>query len=360
MTSNNNIFVYIGAYTSASAVGITVASLDPATGRLGLVESCEGLRNPTFLAFNRACDRLYAVCETEDHDGMRGGAVASFRIDPGTGRLDRLNVQPTGGSSPCHLSLDLTGSLLFVANYSSGSVSVLPLEKDGTIGPVSGLHQHLGSGPIASRQSGPHAHSIFPDWNNRFALSADLGTDRIVAYRIDTAGKRLVPHSEAALHPGAGPRHIAFFPKGSMVYVINELDSTVTAMRYDAETGGLTPRQTLSALPAGYQGESWCAEIVLSPDGRFLYASNRGHDSVAVFAVDPAAGTLALAGHSPTLGRNPRNFALSPDGGLLIAANQDSDTVRVFSRETSNGLVSDTGHSLAVSKPVCVRVRPFA
>jgi 6-phosphogluconolactonase len=235
---------------------------------------------------------------------------------------------------------------------------VFPLEKDGTIGPMSDQHQHRGSGPAASRQQGPHAHSIYPDWNNRFALVADLGIDKIIVYSIDIKNRRLIPHCEANLHPEAGPRHLAFHHKGNRVYVINELDSTVTAMRFNPKTGSLVPFQTITTLPGTFKGESWCAEIVISPDSRHLYASNRGHDSIAVFAVDPETGILTLIGHSPTLGRNPRNFVLTRDGEFLITANQDSDTVKVFRRDTATGKLSDTGSSLAVSKPVCVRVNP--
>jgi 6-phosphogluconolactonase len=356
LENKEHLLLYIGSYTQISPTGISLVSLHPSTGKLELLESYSGLKNQSFLAFNKERTRLYAVSELDEYEGFAGGAVAAYEINPKSGSLTLLNVQPTHGSASCHLSLDSTESCLFVANYTSGSISVFPVEKDGSLGSMSDNHQHQGSGPNASRQEGPHAHSIYPDRNNRFALVADLGIDKVVVYGIDASGSRLLSLNEVSLHPGAGPRHLTFHPHGSWVYAINELDSTVTALHYDSEAGSLTAFQTITTLPEDYKGESTCAEIVISPDGRHIYASNRGHDSIAIYAIDPNQGSLTFIGHNFTMGRTPRNFTLTPDGGLLVAANQESDSLHVFRRDAASGKLSDTGHSLAVSRPVCVLI----
>jgi 6-phosphogluconolactonase len=354
--NKEELFVYMGSYTQESPVGISLYALQLATGKLTLVNQFSGVNNASYLAIDHNRLILFTVCETEEYAGKSSGSVAAYRIDKETGGLTLLNQQATHGGAPCYLSLDATGSCLYAANYSGGNVCVFPIAEDGSLGTASDIHQHEGNGPHATRQEGPHAHSITPDFLNRFAIAADLGIDQLIIYDMDVAGKRLVRHKEVHLHPGAGPRHIAFRQDGSFLYVVNELDSTVTAMRYNSIVGDATIFQTVPALPDDFQGENTCADIHLSPDGRYVYVSNRGHDSLAVFAIEQQSGRLTAAGHFPTLGKTPRNFALTPDGSFLLVANQDTDSVKVLKVDKASGGLTDTGYSAELSRPVCVKI----
>jgi 6-phosphogluconolactonase len=244
---------------------------------------------------------------------------------------------------------------LYVANYGKGTVCVFPVAEDGKLGPASDIHQHEGKGPNASRQEGPHAHSITPDFNNRFAIAADLGIDQLVIYEMDLAGHKLIAHQEVHLQAGAGPRHIALRWTGSYLYVANELNSTVTVMRYDPAAGDASTIQTVTTLPRDFKGDNSCADIHLSPDERFLYVSNRGHNSIAAFAIDELSGTLTVVDHYSTLGETPRNFAITPQGNYVLAANQDTGDVRVWKVDNATGELMDTGHSVQVPKPVCIK-----
>jgi len=348
--------LYVGTYTDPQRpLGIGLCEFDPQEGRLRLVEAYTEIENPSFLTLSADGSRLYAVSETETYEGQEGGAAVAFAVEAGTGRLTRLNIRATHGGAPCHVSLDRSGRLLMVANYLGGSVTVFPLEADGSLGAQAQLMRHEGAlGPNAERQEAPHAHSALPDPANRFALAADLGRDRLLVAAIDGAARRLEPHGEAALAPGDGPRHFVFSADGRFVYLVNELSCTVTALAYDAEAGRLDAVQSLPTLPAGFSGENTCADIHLSADGRFLYASNRGHDSIAIYAVDADSGLLGSAGFQPTLGRTPRNFALAPGGGYLLAANQDTDNITVFRIDAATGALTDTGHALELPRPVCL------
>lgn len=351
------LYVYVGSYTDEQHQnGISLFAINAQTGAMRLVESYTDLPNASFLALNDARKVLYAVSETESYNGRFGGAAAAYAIEAGTGRLKKLNQQPTDGSAPCYISLDQTNQTIYVANYSSGSVTVYPAQAGGELGEPAQLVKHEGSlGPHADRQEAPHAHSIVPAPNNRYAISADLGLDRLVVSSIDAESGLLLPHGDAAMKPGAGPRHLVYSADSRYVYAVGELDSTVTVLGYEADAGELTALQSLSTLPEGFSGENSCADIHLSGDGRHVYVSNRGHDSIAVYAVDRPSGTLSVVGWQATLGRTPRNFALSPQGELLLAANQDSNSIVVFHVDAETGMLRETGQTAAVSRPVCIK-----
>jgi 6-phosphogluconolactonase len=352
------VLVYVGTYTGkGGARGIELLRLDPASGDLRPVGTAAEAANPSFLAIHPNRKYLYAVNEVGDFEGRKTGVVSAFEIDPATGALRALNRQASEGTGPCHVSVDPSGRCVLVANYGGGSVAALPIREDGSLGPAGSSVKHQGSGPNPRRQEGPHAHCIVADPAGRFAFAADLGLDKILVYRLDAAAAALAPHEppSAAVDPGSGPRHFTFHPGGKWAYVINELASTVTAFRYDAARGVLEPFQTVSTLPADFNGTNYTAEVVVAPDGRTLYGSNRGHDSLAVFRIDASDGRLTPAGHVSTGGKTPRNFAIAPGGRWLLAANQNSDSIVVFGVDPETGGLTPAGKSVQVPKPVCVR-----
>jgi len=353
--SAREFFVYFGSYTGAKSKGIYVSRLDAATGRLSEPELAAETKNPSFLAVHPNQRSLYAVGEVNDFDGKRTGAVSAFALDPKSGRLTLLNQQPSDGSGPCHLALDSKGRCVLVANYGSGSIASLPVEQDGSLGKAVSTIQHTGSSVNPQRQAGPHAHFITPDKSDRHALVCDLGLDQVLVYRLDAKLNTLTANDppSASVAPGAGPRHLAFSPTGKFVYVINEMGSTITAFAYDARRGALKELQTVSTLPSGFTGSTSCAEIEVHPSGKFVYGSNRGHDSIAAFALDGKSGKLTLVEHQPTQGKTPRHFAIDPTGRWLLAENQGSDTVVVFEIDTKTGKLRATGQAVAVGSPVC-------
>ncbi len=357
MTEQRTNLVYIGAYTSRGAEGIYAYRFDPATGGLSPLGVVARTENPTFLAFAPNAKYLYAANEVAELDGQPGGALSAFAIDPQTGALTFLNRQPSCGTSPCHVAVDQTGQYALVANYSSGSASILPIQDDGRLGEASDTHQHQGPGSDPKRQGGPHAHSVTLDPANRFAFVADLGLDRLMVYQLDLDRGKLRPHDEpwVQTHAGAGPRHFTFHPNGRYADVIDELDSTVIAFAYDAERGTLRTLQTLSTLPEGFEGSNTCADVHVSQSGTFLYGSNRGHDSIAIFTIDPATGTLTAIGHESTQGKTPRNFGLDPSGSFLLAANQDTNNIVSFRVDRETGQLTPTGHETQVPAPVCIK-----
>jgi len=355
------LVAYIGTYTARGSEGIYVYRMDPATGRLEYVSKATGISNPSFVAIDPGHRCLYAVNEVADYAHKASGAVSAFSISAETGELQFLNQQASHGTSPCHLAVEPEGRFVLVANYSSGSVCVLPIHGDGHLGEATDVVQHHGSSVDPNRQEGPHAHSANLDPLGRYVLVADLGIDRIMVYRLDRATGKLEPNTQpwASLKPGAGPRHLAFHPNGRYVYVITELSSTMTAFAYDAGRGELKELQSISALPPDFQGTSYCADVHVSPSGKFVYGSNRGHDSIAIFAVDEATGRLSCVGHEPTLGKTPRNFAIDPSGSFLLAANQDTDTIVTFRIDQGTGKLTPTGDVANVPMPVCVLLVPF-
>jgi len=348
------VTVYVGTYTDGTSRGIYRLTFDTATGTMSEPVLAVETKNPSFLALHPNGRFLYAVGEISSFEGQKTGAVSAFVIDPKTGDLALLNQKSSEGTGPCHLVVDKTGRNVLVANYGGGTVAVLPIETDGRLTPASSVRVHEGSGPNKGRQEKPHAHGIYLDAAERFAFSPDLGADRVFAYRFDAAKGTLEPHGAAPLDPGAGPRHLAFHPSGKYLYTINELLSTVSAFAYDAAKGALAPLQTVSALPAGFSGTSWTAEVEVSRDGRFVYGSNRGDDSLAVFRVDAATGRLTPAGHAPVGGKNPRHFTIDPTGRFILAGHQGSGTIAVLRLDLATGLPALVGSPVKVDKPVCL------
>ena len=352
------VTVYVGTYTDGTSRGIYRFTFDTATGATTEPVLAAETKNPTFLALHPSGRFLYAVGEVSSFEGAKTGAVSAFAIDAKTGDLTLLNQQPSEGTGPCHLVVDKTGRNVLVANYGGGTVAVLPIGPDGRLKPASSVRAHEGSGPNTGRQEKPHAHGIYLDAAERFAFSPDLGADRVFVYRFDAAKGTLEPHGAAPLAPGSGPRHLAFHPSGTYLYVINELLSTVTAFSYDADKGALTSLQTVSALPAGFAGTSSTAEVAVSPDGRFVYGSNRGDDSLAVFAVDKATGRLTPAGHVSVGGKNPRHFTIDPTGRWILAGHQGSGTIAVLKLDAATGMPALVGSPVKVDKPVCMLPAP--
>ena len=350
--------MYVGTYTGAKSEGIHVFRFDDATGNaepLGLAAKTE---NPTFLALHPNGRFLYAANETGTWDGKPGGYVTAYAIDTATGRLRELGQQSTVGGGPCHLSTDPAGRQLMVANYGGGSVVSLPIHSDGTVGPQTFFAQHTGRSVNAARQEAPHAHSANLGPDGRTAWVADLGTDSVVAYAFDPAKglTRALPSQDAKLSPGSGPRHLSFSPDGRHGYVINELLSTVTVFQYDAKAGRMTAVETVSTLPPGHDGkDTTTAEVRVHPSGRFVYGSNRGHDSIALFQRDAATGRLTLSEITKTGGKTPRNFAFDPSGQWLVAGGQNSDDIRTFRIDPKTGGLVPTGQVLKVGSPVCMR-----
>jgi 6-phosphogluconolactonase len=348
------ITVYVGTYTDGTSRGIYRLAFDPATGSMGEPVLAVETKNPSFLALHPSGRFLYAVGEISSFEGQKTGAVSAFAVEAKTGDLTLLNQQSSEGAGPCHLVVDRAGKNVLVANYGGGTVAVLPIDADGRLKKATSVRVHEGSGPNAARQQKPHAHGIYLDAAERFALSPDLGADRVFVYRYDGAKGTLEPHGAAPLDPGSGPRHLAFHPGGKHLYVINELVSTMTAFSYDAAKGALAPLQTVSTLPAGFSGTSWTAEVEVSRDGRFVYGSNRGDDSLAVFSVEASTGRLSAAGHAPVGGKYPRHFTIDPTGRWVLAAHQNSGTIAVLKIDPATGVPALTGVTAKVDKPVCL------
>jgi 6-phosphogluconolactonase len=359
------MLMYVGTYTTMGqpgrgrAEGIYVYRVDPASGALTHLHTAADVPNPSFLALGPDGRSLYAVNETLEIDGHPGGAVSAFARDPQSGALTYLNREASHGTDPCHLSVAGGGRCVLVANYTSGSVALLPIGDEGRVEPATYVDQHEGSS-VTERQQGAHAHMIPLDPSGRFALCPDLGMDQVIIYGLDLAGRSLRPHDPPGprLAPGAGPRHLDFHPTRPWVYVINELGSSITAFRWDGDRGTMEEIGTVSTLPEGFAGHNTCADIHVAPSGRFVYGSNRGHHSIAAFAVDEATGALTPIGHTPTGGRTPRNFAIDPSGTFLFAANQDTDTVVTFRLDPSTGLPQPTGQVAAIPSPVCLLLTP--
>ena len=359
--------VWFGTYTGgpAKSEGIYVSRFDAATGKISAPVLAAAMTNPSFLTLHPTLPVLYAVSEVADTDGKPGGAIVSYAIDEQTGRLTKKNQQSSGGTGPCHLSVDRTGRVLLASNFGSGSVICLGLEADGSLKPVvegtpGGFIQHEGKGDAPQRQLVPRGHSIYPSPDGRFALTCDLGLDKVFVHSLDVGKATLAPHGFGATKTGAGPRHFALHPSGRFGYAVNEKNFTVTAFAFDPNSGTLTEFQTLSTLPADVtdtKGMS-TAEIVAHKSGKFLYASNRGHDSIAMYAIDKPTGKLTFLGVEPIRGKTPRNFVIDPSGRFLLAAGQNSNAVTVFAIDQATGKLSFTGHSLDVPTPVCIRFRP--
>ena len=347
--------VYIGTYTrGGDSEGIYLFHFDDKTGELTAAGTAGISTNPSFLAVHPQKNLLYAVGETRDFNDARSGSLAAFAIDPATGTLTEKDRCASSGGSPCHIVIDKAGKHLLVANYSSGTVAAVRIEDDGSLGQRTAFAQHEGSSANKRRQEAPHAHSINLDRDNRRAFAADLGTDELIVYDFDQISGALERIGAEKVEPGSGPRHLAVHPGGKFLYLLNELAATLTVIEYSPDSGATKQLQTISTLPDGYEGSRGTAEVQVTPDGRFLYASNRGHDSIACFSVDGETGKLTLVEIEPTGGKTPRNFGIHPGGKFIIAANQNSNTLKVFAIDQKTGALTDTGYGATCPKPVCV------
>jgi len=350
--------IYIGTYGSGPGKGIYTALFDTKTGKLSAPELAAEARSPSFLALHPNGNFLYAVGEVDNFEGKNTGIVSSYQIEKTSGKLTLNNQQSSGGAGPCHLAVDRNGLCLLTANYGSGSVASYAIAGDGILSAPVSVIQHQGSSINPSRQQGPHAHFITADRDNFQALACDLGLDQVLLYGLDASEATLTRQRPPAINlpPGSGPRHLVFHPKRDWVYVVNELNSTVSSLI--PEQGHLAVRESVSTLPDGFKGQNSCAEIQIHPSGSHLYASNRGHDSVAIFAVDKKTGLLERRGHQATGGKTPRFFAFDPAGRWLLAANQDSNNIVVFRVDQKTGLLQPANQTLTVPSPVCVVFAP--
>jgi len=360
-SASKDQLVYIGTNTGGGkSHGIYLYKFSESTGRLTSQGLAAESNNPGFLAIAPNHRYLYAVNEVGEYKGKPTGSLSAYKIDRKRGKLTLLNVVESGGSGPTHLAIDATGRWVLAANYGAGSVALFPVLADGRLGMARTLLPHTGHSVDQGRQKEPHAHSAYFSPDNRYAVSADLGTDQIYVYRFDADNGTLAPDDPpyASVTPGSGPRHFAFNPRGHFAYVIQEMASTITTFAYDATDGRLTSLQTISTLPPDFKGSSTCAEIFVHPNGKFVYGSNRGHDSIAVFAIDPVKGTLTKVQYESTQGKTPRSFGIAPSGRYLIAANQDSDSLVVFRIDPTTGRLTPTGQKEETPTPICVAFDP--
>ena len=351
--------VYVGTYTEegSKSKGIYAFRYDAATSDITPLGLAAETTNPSFVALHPNGRFLYAVNEVQNYKGPNSGGVSAFSIDHATGKLTFLNEVPSRGADPCYITVDKSGKFVLVANYTGGSVAVFPVLADGKLGDASSFVQHTGKGVNPERQEGPHAHSIDLSPDNRYAMVDDLGLDQLLVYKFASTKGSLTPNDPpfAKLDPGAGPRHFALRPDGKFAYVVAEMGRTVTVFANDASSGKLQSIQTITTLPKDFTGRNDDAEIEVHPSGKFLYASNRGHESIAIYSIDKSKGTLTQVAITQTGGKEPRNFAIDPTGTLLFAANQKSDNIVIFRIGQKTGQLTPTGKVLEVGAPVCVK-----
>ncbi len=355
------MLVYIGTYTSgkSKSEGIYIYKFNSDSGELKPYKTVKNVVEPSYLSLDKDRKYLYAVNETVEFEGKQSGAVSAFRVNQKTGDLEFLNKQPSLGGAPCHISISDNGKFVAVANYVGGNVSVFPIETGGKLGASIDLKQHSGSGANRERQAAAHAHSINFDKNNRYAVACDLGVDKVYVYEFDERSGKLKPNAEQPFFQakaGAGPRHFAFHRNGKIAFVINELSSGITSLAFDVKRGTLREIQTVSTLPADFKGANTCADVHIAPNGKFLYGSNRGHDSIVSYKIEDRTGKLEYVEHTPTGGKTPRNFAIDASGRFLLAANQNSDSIVVFRIDGQSGKLTPTGNTAQVPSPVCLKL----
>ena len=359
-TPNKPYLVYVGTYTNKTeSKGIYAYLFDPGIGKLSPLGVAAESEDPSFLAVHASGKYLYAVNEIDHFGAQRSGAVSAFSIDHKTGKLTLLNQAATRGAGPCHISLDITGKFVLVANYDGGSIATFPIHDDGSLGEAAGFVQHYGSSVNKERQEASHSHWIGVSPDNRFAIEANLGLDELPVYHFNAGNGDLSPIEPFVnLNPGAGPRHLAFHPNGKFAYVLSEMGSSVTAFAYRASSGSLSSLQTvstLSILRKDYSGPKEAAEIAVHPSGKFLYASNRaGIDTISTFSIDYVKGNLKLKDEYPTMGKTPRNFSIDPTGKFLLVANQESNNIVVFRIDATTGALRPTGENTEAPAPVCI------
>jgi 6-phosphogluconolactonase len=350
--------VFISAFAPGDEGAIHAYHLDLNSGHLEPAERTPDVEHPFFLALSPDHRFLVSIHARKFGSGEHE-YVAAFEVVGRSGRLKLLNRQSALGSAACYLAVDATGRTVLVANYSTGSVAALPIREDGSLGEATSFFQHAGSSIDPARQQGPHAHCFVISPDNRFALAADLGIDLVLVYRLDASTATLVPGRQAFARtpPGAGPRHLTFAPNGKHVYVINELSNSVTLFDYDAESGILFERQTISTLPPEFDGKSTCADVKITPDGRFLYGTNRGHDSIAAYRIGDD-GQLTLIAIEPSLGEGPQNLAITPDGQRMLCANMPGNNVVIFRIDAETGRLTAAGPPVPMARPACIQLLP--
>lgn len=345
--------VYVGTYSQRGSEGIYHLEWNPENESIHLQDVTPAGENPSYLAIHPNKTSLYCVNEIINHDGQLSGAVSAFHIEE-DGHLRFLNRQPSLGGHPCHVSVEPSERMVLAANYSGGSVIALPIHADGSLGKPCSHHKHPGSGPDPLRQEMAHAHSIHPSPSGKYAVTTDLGIDKLIIYKIDPLHDRLIPHGEAVSAPRSGPRQAVFHPNGKFLYVVNELDDSVTVFEWNEENGAASSVQTCPTLPDSFSETNYPAEIDIHPSGRFLFASNRGHDSIALYSVNSVNGTISCEGHVSVEGRNPRQFSISPDGKYLFCANQDTDNISFFKIEEDTGKLIHLPASITIPCPICI------
>lgn len=357
-TAERELTLFVSSFAPKGEGGIQAYRLDPSTGRLTATHHTPDAENPFFLALSPDQRFLYSI-HAREFGGKDAEAVAAYAVNRGTGELKLLNRQSSKGTASCYLQVDATGKSLLLANYSSGSVAALPIRKDGSLGEIATFVQHAGSSVNAARQEAAHAHSFITSPDNRYAFAADLGLDQIRSYRLEPAGAQLSPNRQPFVRtvPGAGPRHLTFHPNGKYLYAINELANSVTQFDYEAKTGLLIERGTISTVPAGFKGESYCADLKITPDGRFLYGTNRGHDSIAAYRIGDDGG-LTLISIEPSRGKGPQNLAITSGGELLLCANMPGSNLAVFRINAQSGALTAIGTPTPLKSPSCIRILP--
>jgi 6-phosphogluconolactonase len=352
-------WVFIGTGGGKLAKGIYRCELDAATGKLSPAELAAEIPAPGFLALHPNGKFLYCIGGV-NIDGKAGSGVTAFTLDAATGKLTKLNQQRSGGNGPCHIAVDPSGKCVLTANYGDGTADVYPLA-DGKLGEMSDHVKHSGKGANPKRQEGPHAHSANVSKDGKFAMVADLGLDKVLVYKLDAAAGKLTPNDPPAVAtaPGAGPRHFAFHPNRKLAFVINELDSTLSSLSYDEENGVLKTLKTVSTLPKDFKGNNTTAEVVVHPSGKFVYGSNRGHDSIAAFKLDQKTGDLTFVGHATEGVKEPRNFNIDPTGKWLVVGSQNGNKVVSFAIDPETGALKSTGQSIEVGAPICIKFVPI-
>ena len=352
-----DLLVFVSAFKPGDEGAVHAYRLDPETGRLNQIHRSSDVENPFFLAVSPNRKYLYSIHAPGKFGGKEDEQIAAYEIVEPTGELKLLNRQSARGTAACYLDVDATGKTIVVANYSSGSVASLPVRPDGSLGKASSFVQHEGSSIDPGRQKGPHAHSIVVSPDNRFVYAADLGLDQVLGYRLDGKESKLTPNRQPFVRtpPGAGPRHLTFHPNGLHVYVINEMANSVTLFDYDSDSGFLAEQQTISTLPEDFDGKSYCADLKITPDGRFLFGTNRGHDSIAAYRIG-ADGRLSLVEIQPSLGKGPQNLAITPDGKLLLCANLPGNNVAIFRIDPRSGGLKSVGQPVSTPSPSCIMI----
>ena len=355
-SSKKELTVFIGTYTEkegSQSKGILVYRMNLSSGELTFQWDAKGILNPSYLAIHPQKKFLYAVNEVQSFGGQEGGGVTALSIDAASGELNLLNSYSSQGKDPCYISIDQTGRYAMLANYTGGNAAMLPILENGQLGPATDVAQHTGSSVHPERQTKPHVHCILPNPTNRFAIAADLGADKLVVYEMDLAQGKLIKHADVDVKPGSGPRHFIFHPNGQSLYLLNELSSTVIVYRFESERGDLEELQTISTLPEGSEGENLCADLHIYE--KYLYISNRKHDSIAWFLIDESTGQLSYQGEVPSGGKEPRGFDIDATGKFLLAAHERSDNIVVFQLDPGTGKPLKTGWEVNVSFPVCVK-----